>query len=96
MTRIEKKDNQQLPIVIVPANRVALCEVLYLNLRLFPHINSVCLSAFRLGAAMSFYVLSHPPVESHHHGNDSAEADLLYGCHEQDAGVHGHPWQSKP
>lgn len=40
------------------------------------------LSVFRPSAALSFCVFSHPPVESHHHGNDTAEAHLLHGCHE--------------
>lgn len=53
--------------------------------------HDLSLSVLRLGAAVSFHVLSHLPVECHHHGDDPAEANLLHGRHEQDAGVPGHP-----
>lgn len=49
-------------------------------------------SLLRFSITLSFYVLAYLPVEPHHYGDDPAEADLLYGCHEQDAGVPGHAW----
>lgn len=53
---------------------------------------TLSVSLLRFSITLSFYVLSYLPVEPHHHGDDPAEADLLHGCHEQDAGVPGHTW----
>lgn len=41
--------------------------------------------------AVSF--LSHLPLESDYNGDVPVENHLLYGSDEQDAGVHGHPWE---
>lgn len=44
----------------------------------------------------SLRVFSHLPVESDYHGDDSAAYHLLYGSHEQIAGVYGHTWRPSP